>query len=736
MKKRNVLTITSILLLSCNLPSFSKDILNKEEIENLTLEQLLDTEIVFAASKKEQKTSKSPANTIIVSEDEIRQRGYSNLKDVLADLPGMETIDFHFSEVGTLVPVRGVSGNNKIIVLINGMKINPPARENMMFRNDQSVRYAKRVEIIYGPGSALYGSDAVSAVINIVTKTSEDYKEQDKTASALLKGGMNNTVDGSLGLNLNINENSSLTGYAQYYNSNGTDYSSNYPDYFKGYKESFNKSKPNEPEYTRWDQGLNGFISLQTGNTSIQYYHRNSSRSSSQGLLASFPFSNQAIWKDSSNVLRAENILKIKDNLTATTSFTYNKYEIDPSSAYVWLLNDKYNYNDDKYGRGRGLEFEERFAWDILKDNDLGNGFSKNLSLTGGIWLADYESTPKATIAGGYNPKENLISQGTDFTYFNSKDDRDNNKDVKVVSPITQLSYQNYATYLQADWDILDNLTAVVGARVDLDSRFNSTPFNPRASLIYTPIDNLTLKLIYGRAFVFPPPYFTHAVFQNPVQINQPNANMKPEQAQSTELNVTYAIGNFSINTSGYYNTQSDLFLLGDGAPAATVIKDEIWVSGNDKSIKLTNNTNNGQSRMMGIDSLIKYRITNNHSLFLSTSYVNGEFDILGKTSGLDRISNANVRLGGNFKIIDKLFVSPRISWRSNPNFLPDQAPHLKNELTNLYQVDLYSYYDLNNFRLFVNLNNITNNKYALHGGYAPVPAETFYGVAGVDYSF
>ena len=86
------------------------------------------------------------------------------------------------------------------------------------------------------------------------------------------------------------------------------------------------------------------------------------------------------------------------------------------------------------------------------------------------------------------------------------------------------------------------------------------------------------MKLIYGQAFVFPPPYFTHAVYQNPIQINQPNSNIKPEQAQSREFNISYTVGNFSINTSAYYNTQSDLFLLGDGVPEQSVIKNEIWV--------------------------------------------------------------------------------------------------------------------------------------------------------------
>src|SRR5205807_878811 len=107
--------------------------------------------------------------------EEIRQRGYAFLKDVLRDLPGMETSEYYFTEIGTQVPVRGVLGNNKIIVLINGMRVNPPGGEAMMLRSDISVRDAEQVEVVYGPGSTLYGQDAISAVINIITrKAAED----------------------------------------------------------------------------------------------------------------------------------------------------------------------------------------------------------------------------------------------------------------------------------------------------------------------------------------------------------------------------------------------------------------------------------------------------------------------------------------------------------------------------------------------------------------------------------
>lgn len=83
----------------------------------------------------------------------LRARGYSVLSDVLRDLPGRETVEQYFSEVGTAVGVRGFTGNNAIVLLVNGMRVNPPGDEELMLRRDISVRGADRVEVRYGPGS-------------------------------------------------------------------------------------------------------------------------------------------------------------------------------------------------------------------------------------------------------------------------------------------------------------------------------------------------------------------------------------------------------------------------------------------------------------------------------------------------------------------------------------------------------------------------------------------------------
>jgi len=97
-------------------------------------------------------------------------RGYANLVDVLRDLPGMEINEFSYAPIGTHVAMRVMLGKHKIIVLVNGMRVNPPGGDAMPFYSDFGVREVEQIEVIYGPGSTLFGQDAISAVINVKTK--------------------------------------------------------------------------------------------------------------------------------------------------------------------------------------------------------------------------------------------------------------------------------------------------------------------------------------------------------------------------------------------------------------------------------------------------------------------------------------------------------------------------------------------------------------------------------------
>jgi outer membrane receptor for ferrienterochelin and colicin len=707
--------------------------------ENLGSEEAFFAEIpiVFAASKRSERVVDAPANTIVVTGEEIRARGYRNLKDVLADLPGMEVIEMSNSETGTMVPVRGLTlSNNKTVVLINGMRVNPPGGEAMMFRNDQSVRFAKRVEVVYGPGSALYGADAVNAVINIVT---EDVADAPLT-SAMVSGGTENTAEGSLSFGHKFKE-ARLNTYAQYYRSDETDYSEKYKEYYKSHRNNFNTAGPSDSVYERWNKGLNIFSQLAFEGGSIQYWYRDSSRSSSQANPSTFPYVKSSIWRDSSHVLQAQNKKQLTDNVDLSVFLTYNLYEINPQTAFTLYQTPAlpalpyYDYSQDKWGRGSQLSLESRLDWHP----------SEALFVTLGAEASDNESSPKATTAGGFDASKDLLSQSGKIDYYLSAADRTADINKLSVATIAEMKYRRYGLFTQAKWKALDKLQFVLGGRFDKDSRFSNTTFNPRASAIYSVSDRLTLKYIFGTAYVAQPMYFTYNVFTNTSQLNLPNLDLKPEKAMSNEVNLVYTAGTVQANVGAYYNRQKDLFRTGETVTGSG----SAYLPGTGGPLAITTNINLGDSVAWGLDSLFKFKLRQKDNLFLAASFVDATFNAKGLETGLDKISALNARVGATVYAGDRFFISPRFSWRSNPHLsngqpatnerlasgaLINQTPGL---VKDLYQLDLYGGYHVKeSVTVFSRLSNVTNHKYALRGSRPATntPAELFRAEVGAEW--
>jgi outer membrane receptor protein involved in Fe transport len=239
---------------------------------------------VTTASKEAEQATAAPGTTIVVNQRDIQLRGYAQLTDVLRDLPGLDPVPFYFSELGTQVPVRGISGNTGIVVLLNGMRVNPPGGEAFPFRSDFSVRQAEQVEIVYGPGSTLHGPDAVSAVINVKTKA----PPAGTTGEFGVDFGTNRERDlwGSFSKTFGPARQLSLTGYLDYHDSSLTRLDREYPAHWADYRSvAATRTNANGITPDREDFGLNAFVRLQVGATSLQYWHRQSRRSSAAERL-------------------------------------------------------------------------------------------------------------------------------------------------------------------------------------------------------------------------------------------------------------------------------------------------------------------------------------------------------------------------------------------------------------------------------------------------------------------
>ncbi|NVO10746.1 MAG: TonB-dependent receptor plug domain-containing protein [Bacteroidales bacterium] len=140
----------------------------------LSLEELMNIP-VSVASKTELTQRESPGIISLITEEEIQNSGARDLIDVLQLVPGM----FIGLDVRSITGLgsRGVWGHEgKILVLMDGMPLNELCYSNNEFGNHYDVSQIKQIEIVRGPGSALYGGAAELSVINIITKKGADYQ--------------------------------------------------------------------------------------------------------------------------------------------------------------------------------------------------------------------------------------------------------------------------------------------------------------------------------------------------------------------------------------------------------------------------------------------------------------------------------------------------------------------------------------------------------------------------------
>src|SRR6202035_570875 len=145
------------------------------DLSELSLEQLMEVHVdtVYGASKFEQKITEAPSSVTIISADQIRKYGYRTFADILRSVPGFYVnYDRNYSYVG----VRGFASpgdyNTRVLILVDGHVMNDDVYGGAYIGTDFpiDIDLIERVEIIRGPGSALYGTSALLAVINVVTK--------------------------------------------------------------------------------------------------------------------------------------------------------------------------------------------------------------------------------------------------------------------------------------------------------------------------------------------------------------------------------------------------------------------------------------------------------------------------------------------------------------------------------------------------------------------------------------
>lgn len=137
------------------------------------LQEFALDEYVVTAARTETKLVDTPANISVVDAQTIEERHYQDVSEVLKDVPGANIVD---TGVGAYEKTIRLNGDDRVLILVDGRKVNVEmgptsgGRANFDMNQLPDVNMIERIEVLKGGGGALYGSDAVGGVVNIITK--------------------------------------------------------------------------------------------------------------------------------------------------------------------------------------------------------------------------------------------------------------------------------------------------------------------------------------------------------------------------------------------------------------------------------------------------------------------------------------------------------------------------------------------------------------------------------------
>ena len=143
---------------------------------------------VATVSKVSENLREAPAAVVVILAEEIEERGYLDLEEVLHDLPGF-AVSRGNGETYSNFYQRGFRSkdNDRVLLLVDGVEQNDLTTSVAHLSRQYPVSSVDRIEVVYGPAATIYGANAYSGVINIITKPPEAFVAQGKTFGALVQ---------------------------------------------------------------------------------------------------------------------------------------------------------------------------------------------------------------------------------------------------------------------------------------------------------------------------------------------------------------------------------------------------------------------------------------------------------------------------------------------------------------------------------------------------------------------
>ncbi|MFT5840798.1 MAG: outer membrane receptor for ferrienterochelin and colicins [Flavobacteriales bacterium] len=625
---------------------------------SLSLEQLGDVEIESASFRSE-KQSEAPATAIVITEQQIKDRGYEFFEDLLRDIPGFDLVQVNgtyrsvFSQRGTF------SGeNNRSLILIDGIVESNMLEGSLLHGGQYSLHNVKKVEIIYGPASALYGANAFGGIISITTNhdSQEDYIDyhygQGTFSSRYHKLQINKKIsDVKVHISAHTYDTDGVT-----FENRGENYSNSYVHnaYSLEARVSTNAWLWGYSRYNR-PSGLGTF-------SNVSGFEQTGTEPPGPGLLQS-DFNNEkpSLWHMVSETAFVKYKQKISDRLTFSSKLFTRKssialdsysYNYIPSTAQ--LERNSFGHESDTTGAEIRLDYTPNGDWDFV----------------GGVqW-------ERSDIERGYRTK---FADGTDITSDGVRFNR-----ISQVSREDRISdvYKNIALFGQFRKHLKFSIPTrlLLGARYDYNNQYGrdfnyGETFNPRLGLVSELSPSTTMKFLYGTAYRAPTSFDRFTT----TEVRRANPDLSPERLTTVEMGVNHRWSdNIYIEANIYRNNISNTIIsnVDTGIPIP-----------NNTAVNFSENQNAGEGHSTGAEFRLN-AVFNNFDMFMNGT--------LQRASQDDQHGTIN-----EWPNIAKFKANGGVTWRYNQdvslyivqNWVGKRSTSLTSPLT---EVDAYTVTNMN----------------------------------------
>lgn len=533
--KRVSSTLMMLVVLGSSMNAFAQN--NDVLDENFVLD-----EMVVSATRSEKKLLDTAASVSLITDKDLNKMHINNLDEAFVKIPGVYV--GRLSGIGSTTSqtvMRGVNAANSVAVLVDGVQVNDSYNGSVTW-SAIPVDMVKRVEVLRGPASVLYGGNALAGVINIITK------DVDKTSVNLkLSYGSNNTQNHSLyvagkasdKLDFNVNyEKKKTDGYIT--------------DPVLSSKAVFGaETTTTNTGAKRWIIGNKGKRQWDENTVGVGFkYHFDESKS----LALDFTKNEYEYSYSAPTSYFGDDIIK-----KAGTYFS------TPGEK----ASNKYNmtYNDSKNGWKAVVGYSDQY-----KQHDT--SISKATDSSKPNTRFSFDLQKKQTISANNNAVFglNYRKDEMDATVYKLADKF--NSDSKIaVDSMASGTNKSFSAYVMDEHKFSDRWTATAGLRYDkwsTDGRIllpNKTEainydestydnWSPSLSVMYKPEADSSVYLSWGKAFEAPSLYRMYSSSYSSNVYNIANPNLKPQKAETFELGYKKDLNNKSAIGVSVYDTK------------------------------------------------------------------------------------------------------------------------------------------------------------------------------------